>query len=94
MVFKNLINNKNFKLIDEYIKTYYEIYDKDKEKYNDAQFNGVDQVFLCTIIYPIIKDNNMTHISYESVRISPNDILIGPNPSNFIGMVITPTINV
>ena len=85
--FKNLINNKNFKSINEYLLMYYEIYDKDREKWPD-------QDFLCNHVYPIIKNHNITHISYESLRISPNDILIEPNPSNYIGLPITPNINI
>ena len=55
--FKNLINNKNFKSIDEYLVMYYSKYDKNIVR-------GPDQDFLATHIYPVIKDNNMTHISY------------------------------
>lgn len=92
--FKKLINNINFKSINEYITMYYNIYDKDSEKHVDSQFNGVDQVFLCNLVYPIIKDHNMAHIVCDSLRHSPNDILIGSNYSNHVGMVITPTINI
>lgn len=78
--FKELIIDKDFKNIDFYKEHYYYIYDKNREKWPDQQF-------LKEIIYPIIKDDNITHISYESVRYSPNDILI-PTNDNFIGKPI------
>jgi hypothetical protein len=47
-----------------------------------------DQQFLMEIIYPIIINDNISHISYESLRHSNNDILINACPDNFIGKVI------
>lgn len=78
--FKELIIDKDFKNIDFYKEHYYSIYDKNQEKWPDQQF-------LKEIIYPIIKDDNITHISYENIRYSPNDILI-PTSDNFIGQPI------
>jgi hypothetical protein len=74
-LFHNLI--KNFKGIDFYKEKYYLLYDKNIDK-------QPDQIFLQEIIYPIIKNDNLTHISLESLRFSENDILI-PQSSNFIG---------
>lgn len=53
-----------------------------------------DQIFLKEIIYPLIKDDNLTHISYDNLRFSNNDVLINPLPNNFIGMVVEPTTNI
>lgn len=81
--FKELIVNKDLKSIDFYKEHYYCIFDKNREKWPDQQF-------LKEVIYPIIKDDNITHISCETVRYSQNDVLIPPN-KNYVGQVITPT---
>ena len=78
--FKELSINHNFKNIDYYKDKYYNIYDKDMERWPD-------QCFLQNLIYPIIKNDNISHISYENLRYSENDILI-PICDNFIGKVI------
>ena len=82
--FKELTIDKDFKNIDFYKEYYYSIFDKNREKWPDQQF-------LKEIIYPIIKDNNITHISYENLRYSINDILI-PINDNFIGKPIEPSV--
>lgn len=81
--FKELIVNAGFKSIDFYKEHYYLIFDKNREKWPDQQF-------LKEVMYPIIKDDNITHISCENVRYSPKDILI-PSNDNYIGQVISPT---
>lgn len=80
-----IFRNENI-IINNFISKYY-------TKYKNNQERGPDQYFLNEYIYPIIKNNNMTHISYESLRKSPNDILIDPNPTDFIGMLISPSID-
>lgn len=84
--FKELHINYDFKGINYYKEHYYNIYNKDIEK-------QPDQYFLQEIVYPIIKYDNITHISYESLRYSDNDILISVN-ENHIGMVIEPIIKI
>lgn len=84
--FKELSFHHDFKNIDYYKEIYYNIYNKDVEKWPD-------QDFLQKIIYPIIKNDNISHISYESLRYSENDILI-PICDNFIGSVIEPKIKI
>jgi hypothetical protein len=79
--FKNISND--FKNIDFYKENYYSRYDKNMDRWPDQQF-------LMEIIYPIIINDNITHISYESLRHSNNDILINPYPDNFIGKPIEP----
>lgn len=83
---KNLLINNNFKNINYYIEEYNNIYNKDVEKWPD-------QDFLQKFIYPIIKNDNISHISYENLRYSKNDILI-PTDSNFIGCPIQPIIQI
>ena len=78
--FKELSINYNFKNIYYYKKYYYNIYNKDTERHPD-------QDFLQKIIYPIIKNDNISHISYECLRYSDNDILIQTS-ENFIGRPI------
>jgi hypothetical protein len=74
----------NLKNIDFYKTQYYKVYSKNIEK-------QPDQIFLKKIIYPIIKNNNLTHISDESLRFSKNDILI-PKSAIFCGdAIMNPT---
>lgn len=80
--FKELSIHHNFKNIDYYKEIYYNIYNKDVERWPD-------QDFLQKNIYPIIKNDNISHISYENLRFSENDILI-PACDNFIGKIIEP----
>ena len=84
--FKELSIHHNFKNINYYKEQYYHIYSKDVERWPD-------QDFLKKIIYPIIKNDNLSYISHENTRYSENDILI-PINDNFIGMVIEPTIKI
>lgn len=77
--FKNISNY--FKNIDFYKENYYSRYDKNIDRWPDQQF-------LMEIIYPIIINDNMAHISYENLRHSNNDILINSCSDNFIGKVI------
>jgi hypothetical protein len=84
--FMDISISYDFKNIDFYKNEFYNIYDKNVERWPD-------QYFLKEIIYPIIKENNLTHISYENVRYSENDILI-PQSINFIGAVIEPIIKI
>ena len=84
--FKVLCINYDFKNINYYKEQYYNIYNKDIERWPD-------QDFLQKIIYPIIKYDNITHISYNNLRYSDNDILISIN-DNFIGKVIKPVIKI
>jgi hypothetical protein len=84
--FKELSTDYDFKSINYYKEQYYNIYNKDIER-------CPDQDFLQKIIYPIIKYNNITHISYENLKYSTNDILI-PINDNFIGMIIYPIIKI
>jgi hypothetical protein len=78
--FKELSTKNNFKNINYYKEQYYNIYNKNIER-------QPDQIFLSKVIYPIIKNDNISHISYETLRYSDNDILI-PTDNNFIGRVI------
>jgi hypothetical protein len=84
--FKELSIYNNFKNIDYYKEYYYNIYNKHIERWPD-------QDFLQKIIYPIIRNDNISHISYESLRYSNNDILISID-NNFIGRVIEPCIKI
>jgi len=70
----------NYKNIDFYKNQYYGRYDKSVEK-------QPDQIFLKEIIYPFIKDDNLSHICDEILRFSENDILI-PKVDNFVGDAI------
>lgn len=79
--FKSLSFNYGFKNIDFYLSQYYNFFDKNTEKWPDQQF-------LKDIIYPIIKNDNLSHISYENVRYSNEDVLVLANPSDFVGMPI------
>ena len=79
--FKQLSIDKNFKSIDSYIDDYYNIYDKDVEKWPD-------QDFLQKIVYPIIKDDNVSHIAYSNLRYSKDDIMIPKCVDDFIGRPI------
>ena len=84
--FRDISVHHEFKKIDFYKDQYYHIYDKNIERWPD-------QDFLKKLIYPIIKNNNMTHISYDNLRFSSNDILIIPD-INFIGSIKEPTIKI
>lgn len=66
--------------INEYIQEYYKYYPKDQER-------QPDQLFLREIIYPFIKNNNLTHISLEELRYSDKDIII-QRGVNYVGQVI------
>ena len=79
--FKN--KNKDYKNINFYLNLYYKKFSKNKIK-------GPDQSFLGAIIYPMIKNDNLTHIAYESVRFNKRDILITPCPKDFVGKRINP----
>jgi hypothetical protein len=79
--FKEISLHHNFKNIDFYKNNYYNVYEKNVEKWPD-------QDFLRTIIYPIIKNDNLSHISYDNLRYSERDIMISPCPNNFIGLPI------
>lgn len=68
--FKNI--SSNFKNINVYIKQYYKLYHKNITR-------DPDQIFLRKVIYPIIKNDNMSHISDPILRYSKNDILIPKN---------------
>ena len=69
-----------FQPIDYYKNQYYERYHKDVEK-------QPDQTFLTEFIYPLIKDDNVSHISEEGLRYSEHDKLI-PKAVNFVGDAI------
>ena len=76
--FHNLIkesNNSKFKSIREHLVQY-----NDRHKMNKQ----VDQIFLTEVIYPIIKDHMLAHISVPSVRYSDKDVLIKRHP-NYVG---------
>lgn len=83
---KPLLDQNNFINIDYYKEQYYNIYNQDIERWPD-------QDFLKNIIYPIIKNDNLSHISYDNLRYSDNNILIAIN-NNHIGMVIEPTLKI
>ena len=85
--FKKLSKNKNFKSINFYKERYYKLFDKNVEE-------QPDQHFLRELVWPIIKNNNMTHISDENVRYSKDDILI-PKSANFCGdAIFNPTYDI
>jgi len=72
--------NERYKIkpIDEYLKFYYSKFQKNVEK-------QPDQYFLKENIYPLIKNDNMSHISFEFLRYSKEDIKINKCEKNFIG---------
>ena len=74
----------NIKKIDDYINIYYKRFKKKIKK-------NPDQYFLKENIYPLIKNDNMSHISLEYVRYSEKDIIINKCQENFIGKVIKVT---
>jgi hypothetical protein len=78
--FQQLSSKKNFKKIDFYIKHYYKNHQKQS-----------DQFFLRDIVWPIIKNNHMAHISNGGRRHTPNDIEI-PRSAIFCGdAILNPT---
>lgn len=72
--------NERYKIkpIDEYLKFYYSKFQKNVER-------QPDQYFLKENIYPLIKNDNMSHISFEFLRYSKDDIKINKCENNFIG---------
>jgi hypothetical protein len=66
------------KKIDEYLKNYYKRFAKDMKR-------QPDQYFLKENIYPHIINDNMSHISFEFLRYSKEDIMIDKCEDNFIG---------
>jgi len=72
--------NPSFQKIDYYKNLFYNRFDKNVEK-------QPDQIFLGEYIYPLIRNDNMTHICLESLRYSENDIIIPGHP-NFVGDTI------
>jgi len=80
--FQELSKNHDLKPIDFYKKKFYELYPRDQER-------QPDQIFLKDYIFPIIKDSNLTHISFEELRYLDTDILIKWD-SDFIGRDVDP----
>jgi hypothetical protein len=66
------------KKINEYLNIYYKRFTKNIER-------QPDQYFLKENIYPLIKNDNMSHISFEFLRYSKEDIIINKCEENFIG---------
>jgi len=52
-----------------------------------SRWPRIDQYFLKIVFWPMIKNNNISHISDESVRFTKNDIIVD-KVSNFIGKKI------
>jgi len=68
--------------INSFVNQFHTFVDKNKDR-------GPDQDFLAASIFPIVHDNNITHISFENLRCSTNDILI-PADDNYVGKIIQP----
>lgn len=77
---KEFNSKYKIKTIDEYISDYKNIYHKNYR-------NAPDQYFLRDKIWPLIKDDNYSHIALERLRHTKLDILTDYN-DNFIGKVI------
>jgi hypothetical protein len=75
------------KLFQKHIKKKFSI-DSFIEKYA-KEHKGPDQTFLCNEVYPLIKNNSIVHISYESLRMSYSDTLIEKS-EDYVGKVIEP----